>query len=225
MRAPPGAPRSGPPGSQDDECVATRISPPSKSREAGARADTEPSAKLLDIVDHDAVVPRGCGKQDDARRAQIALLRGDHSLQRLNVIQVRLGPDEDLETCTLDDRISAAMITRDRDRNLRAPTQTGVDPLAKTPEKREVSTVPHGIAGRVQTDSKLQTHDRGDTSDEIDREGGFLTPQRPLDSVRAHAEPPSQLSRAEAGGAARVVEFDRGPGHELTTPTSPTLDD
>ena len=108
-------------GSKDDERVAARISPASQSGQARARANREPPAQLLRVFDHAAVVPRVRHEQDDPGRPQIALLGGDHPLERLNIMQVRFSLDEDVEPPALDERIAAPMVACDRDRNLGSP--------------------------------------------------------------------------------------------------------
>ncbi len=156
-------------------------------------------------------------EQDDAGDTQIALLGSDRSFERLDVVEVGLGLDEDVEPIALDEGVAASMVARDRDRDLRSPSKSWAKPLVQPVQEGEVAAISDRIPVGVQPDAELQAEDSGQACDKVDRQDARLPAECPLDRARADAEPPSQLAKAEPTRKAGIVELGRGPRSKLTT--------
>jgi hypothetical protein len=158
---------------EDDETSATRISFSGQCRKAGSRPDWKSSSELRHARDHVAVVPGIGDQQDHAGYLQVALLRRDPALERLDVTETRLGLDDGRQVDPLDDRIRTATVTGDRHRDFRTPPDVVWQSTPAAFEEREMGFVAHGFPIGMDADVQLKAEDRGQSRGEFDRQLGL----------------------------------------------------
>jgi hypothetical protein len=93
------------------------------------------------------------------------------ALQVLTVARAYLGLDRAAERGVRDDCVPCSQIARVGQRHLRPPAQVGVEPGAELLEQRSVGSVPNRRAGRKRADRKLESNDRGQTDEILERHG------------------------------------------------------
>jgi hypothetical protein len=163
-------------------------------------------------------------KQDHPVQAQIALLGSDLTLERLNVVEARLGFDEDPEGRSRYDDVRAAQVTRDRDRDLSAPAKPGRHSDMQPLDQSEMGSIADRRTSWVKTDRDFEAEDRGDLGHKLDRERPGLAALDPADHRVRHTDHLPELPLTQSGGHTGDQELSADPYEELTSAALAAMD-
>ena len=104
-----------------------------QGRQAGPRADWELMVEVHEPADDVSIVPSVGDQEDHAIDPEVSSLRGDLSLQRLDVVEAGLRLHENGESGPRNDAIGASVIALDRHRYLRSPVAAAAKACPKPP--------------------------------------------------------------------------------------------
>jgi hypothetical protein len=157
----------------------------------------------------------------------VALLAGEAPLERLNVIDHRLGLDGQIPVRRADHRVPRAQVPLDGQRHLGAPSKAGVDSKPKPRDQALLPDIPDRIAGRIRAQTDVESYRSAD--------GRVLPELRwtsaadgPRDGRSGQAASSTHVRNAQAGAASSSIELhpqprlivcrcSSGPGHGSTT--------
>lgn len=146
----------------------------------------------------DAPIVSGVGDQEhDSLDAQVARLRRNPPFQRLDVMQVGLGFDQDGAYLVADHGIRAPPVAGNRHGNLDLPAQRVRNPSPQALKDGKLSTIPNGVAVGMERRRELKPEHRRDLGDLVDPHR-LVAAQHPNDRVPAHRGHSRQLAEAEA---------------------------
>ena len=94
----------------DDKTVAAGVITAGEGRETGPGADRELPSQVRHVADDLPVVPRVGDQEDQPRNAGVALLRPRLPLDRLDIVDPRLGFDDRGDACAIDPSIAASEV-------------------------------------------------------------------------------------------------------------------
>ena len=103
-------------------------------------------------------------QQHHSRSAEIARLRSHSPLQILNVVEMRLGLDEDVHIGKAGDGISAAAVPCNRNRHFKVKTDAP-ESIPDPAQEGQVRGVSNGSPVRIEPDRGLESEERGDARD------------------------------------------------------------
>lgn len=134
---------------EDDETVGARVATLPERREAHPGLDRELSLELGYGRDNGSVVARVSDEQDRARGPEVALLRSEPPLGRLNIMEPHLGFDDRIELVGRGDPVGAAQVAGDGHGHLGLPRDGRSEAGRKTLEQRQMGLVPNSRGDRV----------------------------------------------------------------------------
>jgi hypothetical protein len=145
-----------------------------------------------------AVVPSVGDEQDEPNRSEIARLRGALSLDGLQIVETSLGLDQDVTLRDRHHRIATSEIAYERHWNLSTPPQNVRDSRPHPAQQRELATIAHWIAIRMQGRGQLQPDHLSHPSDKVNRHRPRIAALQAPDRVRAYADLSRDLANAQA---------------------------
>lgn len=126
-------------------------------------------------------------------------------LERLPVAEPGLGLDPGaprLRLASADLGVPRAEITVDRQRHLGPPTESGVEPPAKSLEQRELRPIADRIASRIGPDREVEPDDRTPSTELGDRDSVQLTALEPDQLLVRRPRSRGCIANAESGADA-----------------------
>jgi len=137
-------------------------------------------------------------KEDQAVRAEVALLQRCLALDELDIGETRLRFDQDHAEPAFDHAVATAKVSMDRHRYFDAPPQPRMQSALQAGEQSKMRPVTHRVTPGMQRQRKLQANDRRDAGREINGERARIGPLCPRDSRGADADAPRDLPNAQA---------------------------
>ena len=117
-------------------------------------------------------MPRVGDQDEDAATTEIALLRSDPTLDRLNVIDPSLRLHQYVDSGSVDDGIRTSSVSGDGNRDLRPPSQARRDSASKSFEQGDMGDVANWISVGVEPGSSWFGPPRAQRTNLGDRKGG-----------------------------------------------------
>jgi hypothetical protein len=150
--------------SEDRDGVAARVDAASEGTEGVPLRERQVVERAVGGRQRASIASRVRDEEDHAVLVTVTLLERQTPLERLQIVEHRLGLDRDPPAEPADQGVARSEIALDRERDLRRPAEARMEANPKPLEKPDLSGVAHRVAGRVGPEPNVHADNRTDGS-------------------------------------------------------------